>query len=315
MNKKASILSTLLLFVLILLIIFMSYEIYQNMPGELMDLEIVLPKDNSSLENVSEKLEMFYPNMRFASNSLSFGFAGECTPNKKERVYEAFEIISNETKILSFKETLDNPIITIFCSEVEKETTENTYVAGEGGPEKLLNSTLYPLIGGGRVYLYGTKGGSDCEYPVVEIHELMHVFGFNHITNKSSILYPYLDCDQRFDAEIISELIRLYSIEPKAELKIKNATASKSGIYLNFNIEIENIGLIDAKNSVLEIQTNENSIIDEFELDDIEPGTTQTLKVQNLKLPSRNTNEIVIEIKTSTEEFYIDNNFLEAKLN
>lgn len=284
------------------------------MPGELMDLKIVLPEDNSSLENATEKLEMFYPNMRFVQNSLDFGFAGECTPDKKERVYEAFEIISRETKILSFKESLTNPIIIIFCNEVEKETTENTFIAGEGGPEKVLNSTLYPLIGGGKVYLYGTKKDSNCEYPVVEIHELMHVFGFNHITNKSSILYPYLDCEQKLDAEIISELRRLYSIEPKAELKIKNATVSKSGIYLNFNIEIENIGLIDANNNVLQIKTNENSLIKDFELDDIEPGTTQTLKVQNLKLPSRNTNEIVIEIKTSTEEFYVENNVLEAKL-
>jgi len=314
MEKKGSFFGSLLLFVLILLIIFVSYEIYQNAPGELVNFKIVLPEDNASLENATETLEMFYPNMRFVSNDLSFGFAGECTPDKKERIYEAFEIISRETQILSFKESLTNPIIIIFCSEIEKETTENTYIAGEGGPEKVLNSTLYPLIGGGRVYLYGTKKESKCEYPVVEIHELMHVFGFNHITNKSSILYPYLDCEQKLDAEIISELIRLYSIEPKAELKIKNANVSKSGVYLNFNIEIENIGLIDANNNFLQIKTSDNSLIKDFELDDIEPGTTQTLKVQNLKLPSRNTNEVILEIITSTREFYSENNVLIAKL-
>jgi len=314
MNNKGSVLGSILWIVLAVLIIFLAYEIYQNAPGELIDFNVVLPEDGAALENATDTLEMFYPNMRFVSNNLSFGFTGECTPDKKERVYEAFNIIATETKILSFKESLANPKIVIFCSEVEKETTENTYIAGEGGPEKVLNSTLYPIIGGGRVYLYGTKKESNCEYPVVEIHELMHVFGFNHIKNKSSILYPYLDCEQKLDVEIIDELRRLYSIEPKAELKIKEANVSKSGVYLNFDIKIENIGLIDAKNNVLRIKTSSSSLIKDFELDDIEPGTTQTLKVQNLKLPSRNTDGVVIEIITETKEFYPENNILTAKL-
>jgi hypothetical protein len=214
---------------------------------------------------------------------------------------------------LFFKESFTNSQIVISCNEQQRETDKNTFIAGEGGPEKVINSSLYPIIGGGKVYLYGTKKQSDCSYPVVEIHELMHVFGFNHITNKSSILYPYLDCKQRLDTEIINELRRLYSIEPKSELKIV-ANVSKAGAYLNFNVAVENIGIIIAKNVALRIKTSDNTPVEDFKLDDIEPGTVQTLNVKNLKLPSRNTNEIVIEVTTSSPEFYLENNFLTARL-
>lgn len=284
------------------------------MPGEITSLMVTLPENNISLDDATDHLEMFMPNMRFVSGTITYKFDADCSPGKQKRVYNAFNIISEATKIIKFQQSFSDAQINIYCNESKKEIEKNMFIAGEGGPLKVTNSTLYPLIGGGQIYLYDTQKQNQCEYPVVEIHEMMHVFGFNHIKEKTSILYPYLDCDQRLDSEIVDELIKIYSVEAKAELKIVQANISKSGAYLDFDIGVENIGLIDGKNVRLEVKTADDTKIKGFILSDVEPGTTQTISVHNLKLPSRGVNEIHVEITSDSKEYFTENNFLTAKL-
>ncbi len=293
---------------------YLAYLLYQYIPGEQQNFQITLPSKLPAV-NASSSLVQFVPNMRFNKNNLKYYIYEDCSLQKIKRVQEAFSIISSETQIIYFAQTtiFDDADITIFCSEVQKEISENKFIAGEGGPSEYLNLSLYPLIISGEVLLYDTLYKDKCAYPVVEIHELLHVFGFDHISNTSSILYPYYSCTQRLDKEVTAELKRLYSIEPKSDLFFKEASASKTGIYLTFEIQIQNVGLIDSKQVSLKVLSN-NFTIDSFEMEEISPGTTKTLSIQNLMLPKKSMSEIQFRIESSSPEYYLNNNEITAKI-
>lgn len=293
---------------------FLGYTTYQYLPGEQQVLNIQtetkLPETNAS-----STITQFVPNMRFAKSDLNYYFYPGCSSNKESRMKEAFNIISTQTGIITFTEktNFEEADIKIFCSEVKKEIQPNQFIAGEGGPDEFLNSSLYPLIVSGEVLLYDTLYKDKCDYPLVELHELLHVFGFDHINDKTSVLYPYYSCNQKLDSTIVNEIKRLYLITPKAELLFVNASASKHGIYLDFRTPIQNRGLIEAKNVTLVLSSGEKEIA-KFEMEDISPGATKSITIQNQLLPSKSTSEIDFKIISNTPEYFLEDNQITAKL-
>ena len=258
--------------------------------------------------------------MRFDSANISYYLFSDCNAEKKQGMKEALNILKNETGVLDFHEILfyDNnhpPQISVYCSEYKKKNQNNSFVAGEGGPDRLLNLSLYPLIISGEVYLYQNNKKLECEYPIVELHELLHVFGFDHLNSSSSVLYPYLSCEQRLNNKITARMVEIYEREPLAEIYFEKANVSKGGIYLNFEVEIFNRGLIVAKNVQLDLYEIESyKKIGNFSLGDIEPGITKTIKLTNFVLPSNRINRIELRLTSETQEYFIKNNVFESGL-
>lgn len=304
---------TLILFMLLATLAFFAWQFY---PSEEVPLKINLNQELPEASGVSDQFSQFVPNMRFDSNNLNFYIYEGCEQEKLDRIRASFNIISTETTIMKFNEQTtynSETDIKIFCRKLEKEISENQFVAGEGGPSEYYDLSLYPLIKEGEILLYDdSRSSGNCAYPVVELHELLHVFGFDHINKKDSIMYPYSSCDQKIDEEIVNELVRLYSQEAKSDILFTQAEASKAGRYLDFDVKIQNRGLVIAKNSLLIVTGKEK--IDEFDLGDLEPGTTKTLSIKNLVLDSRTTNEVTFTISTDTEEYFTNNNEFKAIL-
>lgn len=312
MNKKAQLLKTLLNIVLIGAIIFLAFLVYQNLPGPLENFKTNLqglPNVNST--EATATLTQFLPNMRFNHSDITYNFESACSSDRMQRMESAMEDLSQRTKIITFRASI-NPDIKIYCSK-EKPKDQNSYVAGEGGPEGVVNLSLYPLIGGGKITLYDDLYQKKCENNIVEMHELLHVFGYNHVQNKSSLLYPYFNCNQKMTEDIITDLVRLYSVTPKAELYFDKLIATKSGVYLNFETNIPNQGLIEGKNVKLIISSG-NAKIEEIPFGEITSGTTQTAKLTNLKLPSRSITSIKFEITSDTAEFDKTNNVAQVNI-
>jgi len=260
-----------------------------------------------NLTGIKSSLTQFYKNMRFQNGTISFGFEPSCNNEKKERVREAFEIISEQTKVLYFYEApFINANIDVACSEEKMENIEsNTFIAGEGGPKEIINSTIYPLILGGRILLFKSP---KCDYPVVEIHEILHVFGFEHINDSKSIMYPYYECDQTLDKEYSTYLRNLYLVKPLSDLYIEKIEATKKQFYLDFNISIKNQGILDSEKIILSIIV-QNENVKDFKIEEIPVGFGRTLSVQNLRLPAfSSTKRITFIINTTSEEYSKTNN-------
>lgn len=261
--------------------------------------------------SASGEVRQFYPNMRFPSEKISYYINPNCDPKKSERVLDALNIISNETNIITFNPASEDLAeIVIGCSKESYQTEKNSFVAGEGGPTKIINSTLYPIILRGKVVLYQEK---ECDYPITELHELFHVFGFDHVNNSKRIMYPYVSCDQIINPEIIPQIITLYSVPSLPELYFANVSGIKLGKYLNLSIEVSNQGLADAKNVILEIYADGNKI-ETYDFQDIEYATGKTLEIGNLELPSRNVKNIKLTMVSNEKELNNNNNVVEMNV-
>ena len=303
-----SVLGIVLLIFLLTLFIVTLYILYLNWPGELEEFTFIYNQERDINYSTSQQ---FYENMRFPDTTITYDFKKECSNEKIINVKEAFSILDNLT-VLKFKRDSDNPRITIFCSILSPEPSDEGYfVAGEGGPSKVLNTTLYGAILSGKISLYRDE---TCDTPTIALHELLHVLGFKHNNNPQSILYPTLNCDQEIDEYIIKDLNTLYSYEGKADLKITEVNAEKKGRYLSFDIEIINRGLVGVSNASLRIYS-EGEFIKEIPLENLGIGFTKKLHVTNLKI-SRFDEKIsfVIDEYNEVSEIFEDNNEVELTL-
>lgn len=150
---------------------------------------------------------------------------------KIKRIQWAFDLIENSTEgLIAFKEVNreDNPDITIYgVPDVYCYGENETYDGREGfaGPEnytnnKIINSTVVFCATG---YYLGDNVGFSWEYeecesfPIVELHEILHAFGFGHtVNNNKEVMYPLKfrikSCEiNEIDPQIISCLKYIYS--------------------------------------------------------------------------------------------------------
>lgn len=306
----------ILLLVLVLMMLgFSLYFLYQNLPGpeeKLLQITNVGEETENPIVEYGT-IKQFYSNMRFNHNKLSYFIENSCEEQRKERMEEAFVIFSNKTSLISFYPQEESKAdILVGCSEDFIEPEENLFIAGEGGPTKIINTSLYNVIVQGKILLY--KEG-ECEFPVVEVHELLHVFGFDHIENPKDIMYNFSSCDQEIGQDTIDILNSLYSQVPAPDLYISNISATKRGRYLDFEIEVRNRGLIDVENATFLVSASQEKV-GEFSLEEIGYGEGKILKVQNLKLPSRSTESVkfILDAENKIKELMESNNEIELAI-
>lgn len=259
----------------------------------------------NELEKISNESVQFYPNMRFSEREITYEVEDACSEKQKEDVIRAFNIL-DELTILDFSENPQDGKIRILCSNIApKPEQKNHFVAGEGGPTKIINASRFYVIEEAEISLFRQER---CEKPNIALHEILHGLGFDHTSNKESIMYPVTDCEQEVTSDIISEISELYLIPSRADLTITKLSANTTGRYLNFGIWIENQGLKDVNNATLLLRSG-NEQVGEFSLNEIFTGRRVIFTVNNIRLP-RNSEGIVFEVKAENEEqeLNIENN-------
>ena len=319
----------LLIFVLLLLIIATILTVsllYLNIPGEPIELSATISDipqlKNSSFSNVAQ----FYPNMKFNHNNITYKIDLNCLDDKKTRMINAFELLSSDVHWFSFSQEYGEieADIDISCSQDEKYNPDSSgvghefFIAGEGGAKEIIQTGRYNVINKGIILLYENLHNSvQCSWPNTEVHELIHVFGYNHSLDENSLMYPYLEfCDQKLDDSIIEELNRIYSEENLPDLYFENISAVKKGRYLDFNLTIKNSGDVDANNVSYSL-LDDSEIVETKELKDLKYGAGIIIGVSNLKLIKRDSKEIkiIIDYFNKTSEIDKENNVASFKFN
>jgi len=124
----------------------------------------------------------------FPSKPISYKFDSfwPCSGEMKDRILSGLAIIESETEgIVPFVEDPENGKVSFNCHS----SFETEAASGYGGPiyyegeRKILE---------GEVDLWTHNPEFlRCEsYPTTEIHEILHVFGFDHIYSEDSIMHP-----------------------------------------------------------------------------------------------------------------------------
>lgn len=316
-QSEGQVILNIILFLLLVMVLLVGgYFLYLNFPGKPQILNVVTSPNQLEVSNFSYEVNQFYPNMKFNHNHISYSIGSDCSEEKKNNMIEAFSELQNKVGVISFSPVSNNPDIEVSCSESIKHSIEKEYfIAGEGGAKEIIQTGRYNVITQGIILLYGEKKGVKCDWPNVELHELLHVFGFAHSSDKNSLMYPYLEsCDQKLDESIISNIKELYSKENLPDLYFENVTAVKKGRYLDFNVTIKNSGTVDAENVFLSV-FDDNDKIEDFNLKDITFGAGVTYSVQNLKLNSRSSTNInlAIDAEDLIKEIDEKNNIVELK--
>lgn len=309
------ILNFILIIITLLLISIGSYFLYLNIPREAKNLNVEI-EPIKELEPLNIEIKQFYPNMKFNHNKLSYIIEDNCEANKKQRVIMAFEELSKKVNIISFYPATNNPDIEITCSKKnivtgEESEQEKHFIAGEGGARKIIKTGAFNIIIEGTILLYDNNLKTiECSYPNVELHELMHVFGFDHVDNKRSLMYQYIEsCDQILDLYIIEQLNQLYSQPNLPDLYFENISAIKKGRYLDFNLTVRNSGSIDSGNVILTILDNDE-VVEETNLEALKFGSGISLQTQNIRLIRLNPEKIsfIIDKENKIKEINEKNN-------
>ena len=317
-KSQASVILNVILFLLVLVVLLMgSYFLYLNIPGKPKNLTAIIKQPKLEISNLSYAVKQFYPNMKFNHNQISYSIDPACSQEKKERMVEAFDELSEKVGVISFYPVSSNPDIEVSCSEDVKHSIEKDYfIGGEGGAKEIVQTGRYNVITEGVILLYNEKEGIRCDWPNIELHELLHVFGFEHSQDKNSLMYSYLEsCDQKLDESIINDLKELYSQKNLADLYFENVNGVKKGRYLDFNVSIRNSGVINAENVILTVIEGDKKLED-FDLEDIPFGGGVNFYVTNLKLGSRNSKDIkiVIDAENLIEEIDEENNVVKLQV-
>lgn len=287
---------------------FSFYALWMNLPQESKVYESFLAPAPEYEVNASNKIVQFYPNMRYSDRVISYRLESVCSERKWVDIEEAFSILGSRTT-LSFYHSADKPEIKVMCSEVSPEADEKDhFIAGEGGPSEIVNATNYVVILAGKISLYRNE---KCDEPKVAIHEILHALGFEHYNNSNSILYPLTGCDQEIDREIVDMIDALYAADSLPDLRIESIVANRTGRYLNFNVNVSNVGLAPSEPASLDIY-HQNDRIGNFSIGELEIGMKRMLYVQNMRVPS-GADSIVFIAELDGEELSLSNNRVEIK--
>ena len=250
----------------------------------------------------------FYANMRYPDRVISYTIEDACSEKKKEDVIMAFGILQEKT-VLSFYQS-GNGMIRILCSSIAPQPEDaGHFIAGEGGPTEIINTSIYSVILSGKVSLYREE---KCGTPNVAIHEILHALGFDHNNDKKSIMYPVTECVQEIDDYIVEEIDKLYRADSLPDLLISKLEANKTGRYLNFEIIVGNYGFKESNGAALVVSAGGENI-KEIDLGKVPIGTRKMLSVQNLRLP-RDSQIILFKVETSEKELSKENNAAELNL-
>lgn len=299
------ILEGVLVVVLLGLFILIAYVLWDNMPRGPSVFETYAANVSPSLPGQSKQ---FYPNMRFVDNDISYSLEEACSKIRREDIKKALGILEENT-VLRFYELEEGAEIHFYCSQLPPNSeNKNHFIAGEGGPTEIINTTRFAVILSAQVSLYRPE---QCEEPKIALHEILHALGFDHNRDKTSIMFEFTDCNQKLDSYIVDDLNQMYSIPSKADLSIEKIDAEISSRSVDFKVVALNGGLKNVRNATLEVWAD-NELIREFEVGEVKIGTRKFLNVENLRIPGSSKRIVfVVSSYPVIEELTNDNNQVE----
>ena len=254
--------------------------------------------------NISTQMQ-FYKNMRFPTTSISYKIEDNCSLEKKNEMTDAFNYLQNLT-LLRFYPVDTTEDVTVSCDNevIPSDSGKGFFVAGEGGPTKVIPGENFYTILQGKILLLKS---SNCERPNIEIHELLHVLGFDHSKNSNNIMYPISDCSQTIGSEIPSKINEIYSFPSYPDLKLSNISATLGGRYLDINLTIENIGLSSSTGEKILIY-GDNDLLKEKNFEGLEIGERLIIQFTNIFVSKIKVEELNVSVETNGSELSLKNN-------
>jgi hypothetical protein len=296
-----------LIFSSVFVLIIILSMIFYFMPFNVINFESKSGNYNFSVVGEVKNQMQFYPNMRFPDSDISYRILN-CPLKKIDDMKFAFDIVENLT-VLRFNPVSNNEEILVTCEEKMK-INNGLFIAGEGGPVNITKAGDFYVILEGEILLIKE---SDCQRPNIALHELFHVLGFEHSTNKENIMYNITNCEQTIGDDMIQLINELYSVPGYPDLVFSNVSAVMSGRFADINLTVMNTGLSDAGESNLIIYADGN-LIKEIDLEPIGIGYGRIISLGNIWVSQIKVNELDLVIENNFNEINKENNKIKLEI-
>ncbi len=174
---------------LIFLVIIMAvvlFFLYYPIDTELIDniSPYTYRYDSISEDSFSSSLESHWDHM-----PLTYNIEDNCIERMEKLMLLAMEKINNETlEYVQFEEVNNNPDISFYCKEYMYDRSGEYSLADATNTNDPYNSNIITHLD---INVYGQGSICGSGYPALEVHELLHGFGFNHNPMTKSIMSPY----------------------------------------------------------------------------------------------------------------------------
>lgn len=193
--------------IFIIIILLGGYVFFQNNQSDSYQNYNNYSKLQSNSDEFSTSTKLHWAHM-----PITFTFSADCTNLVLNRNKKAFSEITNQTEgAITFKEINDSSAdISFVCyKEIPREdiylTSGEAQYWGEGNKINKAVINYYNVVEG-RTML-------GCfNFPDVEIHEILHTFGFQHKSGFNTIMREVQgNCLYKIDKDILDELKDTYS--------------------------------------------------------------------------------------------------------
>jgi len=189
------------LFLILIVILLFATLSYFKKTDEILTARVI---DSLENQNITPEIKQIKEELKFENRTISYSISQNCSLNSTTRLFRAMKLISDKTPI-RFINKEDAEII-VECLNSSLKPKDDLSKISEGGPTLFYNNTILES----RIVLYNSEEVK-CDFPIAELHELLHALGFDHTTNTKSVMYPLAECKQELDREIIIFLNKLYS--------------------------------------------------------------------------------------------------------
>lgn len=166
----------------------------------------------SSLSNLNLSYDYYSGSkiLHWGHMPLRYFINSSCSSYQAGRIIIAFDYLKDETLgEVYFIENKTSPDLTINCLN-ESSPSKGYYRGGQAKTRSVDNRIFYAEI---NLYNETRDSGSCGVFMDTELHEILHIFGYNHRDDSLSIMSPIskAQCDVLdVDPEIIQELIYTY---------------------------------------------------------------------------------------------------------
>lgn len=272
-----------------------------------------------------------YPNLRWNHMPLSVYIDSRTAgkPSYPLDVKLALDMWKDATNSLISFTLTDEKDADITITWVEKLRSESLDAAGNADI-KFYNQTNFKIITDANIQLLNSleeKELTDFDMANLAMHEVGHALGLSHNDVEDSIMNPTLKIPSKEIKSIklseIQDLLGAYKIQPKPDLyllpnssvtKIVDKRLFKENYYINTLVTIENIGLVNATNTTIQIRAD-GIIVREDEIQELPVGSVLSRTYINLPVEKNFSSvEIVLDSENFIDELDERNNILVLKV-
>jgi len=178
----------------VIFVLFLLFVLFSSDDNPIIDDSSLFTPNNTFVDDSETSSNITL--LHFSNMPVTYRYSSLCVGPIVPRIEWAFEILENKTDgLLTFKQVSSEADIDFICSPESNTRAVGDYATEAVYGESSIESTSGSIIEKARIKFWSvredTRPPSCFTFPSLELHEIMHTFGFaHHDYNRYSLMFP-----------------------------------------------------------------------------------------------------------------------------